>query len=247
MNSIQTLSVQLLRNSVYFELMTDLKSLMVGVLPANPKTDELLNQFDAVYGEMDEAMRVDMGSILTEKIRVADDLRGTTWKAMNLCIDAHLNSPNAAEMESAKVVRRIFDVYGDYRKLSYDAESNNGRNLIQDLEKPENTNHVKRVKLTSWVGAYKEQLQEFKTLQNDRDSEATLKVSGNVRAIREKMDPLYRDLINMVNAYVAIGLATPEIETFIAQFNQKIKRYNTTLAASQGRKNGKGDSVELPE
>lgn len=236
MNFVNSISLTYLRNSEYFELITDLKTGITGIFPESTVTTNLMTRFNAVYNELDEATRVDRGSVLTEKVQAADEERGRTWRAMDLMVDAHLHSPVPEEVESAKIIRRIFDVYGDFRKRSFDSESSEARNLIQDLEKNQNTEHVSRIRLNTWLPLYKSQQENFKSLQNTRDTESGYKSSGDVKAVREKMSPIYREITDLVNSYVRIGMATPEIENFIVVMNQKIKRYNDTLAVREGRK-----------
>lgn len=235
MQTVNSITLSLLRNSEYFELITDFKNMIPGVLPSNPTVDKVLADFEAAFQTMDEAMRIDLGSIFTARLSSEDEKRGNTWKAMDLMIEAHLYSPIQEEVDSARHIRRVFDVYGDYRKRSYNEESNDGRNLVQDLEKPKNVGHTQTIKIDNWVPLYKAQLEDFKTLQNERDNENAFKSSGDVRAVRVVMDPLYREIINKVNSVVALGMTTPELENFIALFNQKIKVYNDTLAMRAGR------------
>ena len=246
MNTINHVSLTDLRNNEYFNLIFDLKTLLPGVIPSNPKTDEVLAGFEELYTELDTVSNVDPGSILTEKVQAADTDRGNTWKAMDLMIDAHLYSPIPKEVESAKVLRRVFDVYGDFRRKTYVAESGDAKNLIQDLEKQKNEEHVQRVKLSRWVPIYKTQQSTFEALQNERDVESGYKSSGNVKAVRIKMDPMYREIINLVNSFINIGMASPEMENFVIVMNQKIKRYNDLLAIRQGRNEKEEDSV-VPE
>ena len=161
MKLVNSISLTYLRNSEYFELITDLKTGITGIFPETTVTTGLMTRFNAVYNELDEATRVDRGSILTEKVQAADEERGTTWRAMDLMVDAHLHSPVPEEVESAKIIRRIFDVYGDFRKRSFDSESSEARNLIQDMEKTPNTEHVIRIRLNTWLPLYKSQQENY--------------------------------------------------------------------------------------
>lgn len=246
MTFVNSISLSKLRNSEYFELVTDLKTGITGVLPESTVTTDLMARFNSMYTQLDEVTRVDRGSVLTEKVQNADAERGTTWRAMDLLVDAHLHSPVPEEVESAKIIRRVFDVYGDFRKRPYDGESSLSRNLIQDLEKQKNQEHVLRIRLDTWLPIYKNQQDSFKDLQNQRDIESGLKTSGDVREVRIMMDPLYLEVIDTVNSFVRVGMATPEIENFVVVMNEKIKRYNDLLAIRQGRNEKEEDSV-VPE
>lgn len=225
------------RNSEYFELVTDLKTMISGVLPSSPSVDKVLAKFETSYQDMDTVMRLGRGSALTPMLKVKDKDRGNIWKGMNLIIDAHLLSSVKEKVESALKLRRVFDVYGDFRNHSYNEESNDGRNLVQDLEKPKNATHCVTINLDDWVPLYKSQLESFKALQNERNNELAFKENGDVRAIRMQMDPVYHEIINKVNAFVELGMETPEIENFVRLFNSKLKVYEDTLAIRQGKRN----------
>jgi hypothetical protein len=75
---------------------------------------------------------------------------------------------------------------------------------VQDLEKPKNIADCVLIKIDSWVPLYKSQLESFKALQNERNSEQAFKASGDVRTIRTQMDSVYRNIIEKVNAFVEL-------------------------------------------
>jgi hypothetical protein len=75
----------------------------------------------------------------------------------------------------------------------------------------------------------------FKAKQNERDTELANKSSGNAKVIRLEIDPLYKLMVERVNALVSLNMQTPEIENFIMELNQKIKTMELTLAAREGR------------
>ena len=75
----------------------------------------------------------------------------------------------------------------------------------------------------------------FKAKQNERDTEPANKNSGNVKAVRVEIDPLYELMVERVNALVSLNMQTPEIENFVIELNQKIKTLETTLAMRESR------------
>nr|WP_319997365.1 DUF6261 family protein [uncultured Draconibacterium sp.] len=84
----------------------------------------------------------------------------------------------------------------------------------------------------------------FKAKQNERDTELANKNSGNVKAVRLEIDPLYELMVERVNALVSLNMQTPEIENFVIELNQKIKTLETTLAMREGRNDN--DEEEPP-
>lgn len=234
-----------LRNGEYFQFMTDVKDLIVGITPAVLNVEEEFPEFEAAYNKLDEELRVDQGSVFTEKLQTQDGLRDNTWSALNERVKATLICPIAKEVEAAKTLKRVFDLYGNIRYLSYNEETAACSNLTDDLDKEENAAHCATIGVTKWVNALKTQNVDFKDLQNQRDTEATTKNSGNVKEARLLLDPFYEEIANRVNAMVTLKMVTPEIETFIKEVNQKIKYYEDTLAARAGKKDG-ADEEEPP-
>lgn len=245
MEQVTDFSLSRLPNSEYFELLTDFKELLPGVLPTNATVDEVMIPFNTAFEQLDAVMSVGRSSAFTERIRVADQTRGNTWKAMDLVVDACLLSPVEREVESAMAIRRVFDVYGDFRRRSYEAESNDGRNLVKNLEKEANSAHCARIHINNWVSIYKSQIEEVKSLITQRDTEKAYKASGDVKAVRVLMDPLYKAIIKLINAYITTGVTSPEMEKFVFVYNQKLKRYSDTLAMREG--NNRDGDPEIPD
>lgn len=236
-----------LRNGEYFQFITDLKDLITTFTPTALNVEEEYAEFEVAYAKLDEELNTDKGSKFTEMLYTQDSLRDNTWTALNERVKATLMCPIAKEVEAAKNIKRIFDLYGNIRKLSYNEETAACTNLSTDLDKAENAADCATIGITKWANALKKINIDFKAVQNQRDTESSNKNSGNVKEVRLVLDPLYEEIINRVNAMVTLKMATPEIETFVKEVNQKIKVYETTLAARQGRNDsGNDDEIVLP-
>ena len=78
--------------------------------------------------------------------------------------------------------------------MSYNEESAAISNLVDDLEAPANAPHCATTNIAGWVTLLKEQNNSFQTLLNDRNSEYANKNSGDVRAARLIIDPVYEKM-----------------------------------------------------
>lgn len=237
MIKILTLVLYKLRNGEYFQFMTDFKNLLQTLTPAAIHSEGEFADFNTALTKLDEELRVDQGSVLTEKIQNLDTDRDNTWRAIDMRIDATLLCTIDEEMEAAKSLRRVFDLYGDIRRITYNEETAGLTNLIGDLTKPKNAAFVTTCGLDSWVSHLNDLNVEFKAKQNERDTEQANKNSGNGKVVRTVIDPLYEKMVERVNALVSLNMQTPEIENFIIELNQKIKTLENTLAAREGRSN----------
>ena len=234
-----------LRNGEYFQFMSDFKSLLVILTPAAIHSEAEFADFDAALTKLDDELRVDQGTVLTEQLQSIDLDRDNIWRAIDMRIDATLLCSIPEEVEAAKSLRRVFDLYGDIRRISYNEETAGLTNIGGDLAKPKNAGFVATCGLDNWVNHLNSLNVAFKDKQNERDTVLANKNSGNAKVVRLEIDPLYELMVERVNALVSLNMQTPEIENFIIELNQKIKTLENTIAIREGRKDS-GEEEEPP-
>lgn len=245
--NISKLSLNKLRNGEYFQLMSDFKDLLQTLSPAAIHSDAEFAAFNTALDKLDQELRVDQGSVLTGELLNLDEDRDNLWRAIDMRISATLLCTINKEVEAAKRLRRVFDLYGDIRRISYNEETAAMTNLTGDLAKPENVGFVTSCGLDKWVSRLTELNVTFKTKQNERDTEQANKNSGNCKVVRTEMDPLYTKMVERVNALVSLNMQTPEIENFIVELNQKIKTQENTLATREGRRGKDNEEPPAPD
>lgn len=243
MIKILNLLLYKLRNGEYFQYMSDFKTLLVALMPATIHSEAEFADFDAGLTKLDDELRVDQGTVLTEQVQNLDQDRDNVWRAIDMRINATLLCTIPEEVEAAKSLRRLFDLYGDVRRVSYNEQTAGLTNLGSDLALRENAEFVATCGLGTWVTHLNDLNVAFKAKQNERDTLLANKNSGNARAVRLEIDPLYELLVERVNAMVSLNMQTPEIENFIIELNQKIKTLENTIAIREGR----SDSGEVVE
>ena len=235
MDAIQTIYLARMRNNEHYQFMSDVSKAITNATPAALQLDSVFPDFDAALARLNSSLLVDQGSVKTEQITEMDVTRDRTWSALNERVKSSLLSPIAAEVDSAKALKRVFDLYGNVRNLSYNEESAAITNLIEDLEKAQNTAHCATMGITNWVAALKQQNLDFQALLDSRNVELANKDSGDVKAIREEIDPIYQKIAGRIDAQVTLELTTAVTEAFIKELNQRIKYYNETITARAGR------------
>ena len=235
MQKIEIIALTRLRNNEHFQFMTDVDHLITMSQPAELGIEQLYPAFKTTFTAEDAAMRAEFGSLKSKSIEELDHLRDQTWNAILLRVKAAQLSPFTNEAESAEVIMRIIDRYGDIRAISYNEETTGITNLVTDLLLPANTEHLNKVAIQRWVPELKSQNEQFQTVFNERNVELSGRVSGDVKAIRVQIDPIYEKLIERINATIVMEVAKPAAINFVSQLNEKIKYYKTTLAARSGR------------
>ncbi len=235
MTRINSISPYGLRNNEHFQFMTEVDQLVTAVPAGLLPVDEVYPGFKEALTAEDDALRVEQGSLKTKTRNEIDVRRDSIWSACRGRVEATLSSPIAEEAESAKVLMRIFDLYGNVRRMGKAEETSALTNLVVDLLLPANEEHLNRVGIQTWVVALKNENDQFKAVTQERVTEVAGRESADVRAIRLIVDPIYQELVDTVNAAIILKQATPEAQTFVAELNVIIKSYKTILAARSGR------------
>lgn len=235
MQKIESIALSRMRNNEHFQFMTDVDTLITTSQPAELGIEKQYPTFKTTFTAEDASMRAEFGSLKSKSIDELDNLRDQTWQAILLRVKSAQLSPFANEAESAEVIIRIIDRYGDIRASSYNEETAGLTNLVTDLLLPANAEHLNKVAIQRWVPELKSQNEQFQTTFNERNTELSDRISGDVKAIRLQIDPIYEKIVEKINASVVMEVAKPVALTFISELNEKIKYYKTTLSSRTGR------------
>lgn len=235
MEQINSIRLHSLRNNEHFQFMTDVKTGIETATPVALGLEPVFPGFKKKYNRLNAVLLVDRGSTKTEKINISDEKRDRYWSAVGGRLRATLLCPFAEEVEAAKALKRIFDLYGNVREMSYNEETAALTNLVEDYGKPENAVHCETVGITHWIAALKQENNNTQALINERNAELAGKDSGDVKAERAEIDPEYEKIVDRLNAMATLEMASPEAQDFIRQLNQRIKYYNNTLSMREGR------------
>lgn len=245
MNRIEILNLTKLHNNEHYQFMTDVDALILKCVASELGINDTYPLFKQALTAEESALRAENGSSRSEALAALDVNRDQTTNAISLRVKSALLSPIADEVASAKALQRIIDQYGDVRSLPYNEESAALTNMVNDLQKPENSVHLEKVCIQTWVPILKQENDDFIALFNERNEELSGRDSGNVRAARLKLDPLYREMMDTINASFIVKLAKPIAASFVSQLNEKIKYYETSLATRRSNKkdDGKTDTT----
>jgi len=237
MEKIEEVALSRFRNNEHFQYLTEVDRLVNANQVSALNLDSIYPEFKNLLNKEDNAMRTELGSIRSKTIEKFDALRDNSWKAIYLRVKANELSPIAAEVESAQIIKRAFDLYGDVRSLSYNEESAAINNLTNDLMQQPRWDHVTRLGLQQWVAELRSANDQFQSNFNLRSTEFSGRESGNVRAIRLQIDPIYSRMVNRINASIELNIASYQVDNFTKELNEKIRYYqirvNTRTASGK--------------
>lgn len=233
MNKLEHFFTGSLRNAEHFQFMTEFKTAVVSYKAETLGVKDLLPPFQAALDKENIALKIEQGSAKSEVALSLDVYRDQIWKSGWLRIESALLSPLPQEVDSAIVLKRIFEVYGDIRRHPVNQESGEMTNLVSDLLKPENAKHLQQVHLDKIIPELKKANDQYIQVVSDRNVELSSRESGNTKAARMEVDPLYDLIVESINASIILKTAKPETAKFVEEHNQRVKVYQATLAARE--------------
>ncbi|MDR2362632.1 MAG: DUF6261 family protein [Prevotellaceae bacterium] len=223
MKKILTARLVHYRNEAHCEYMITFRSRVSADADILELLETELPPFDAKLAQEKALIDTMRKSDYTRLIATTDKLIDKTVVGMREIVNAQLRNPNAAIVEAAISLKNRFDAYGRIEKKPYEEEQLAVDLLIADLNGAYATK-VTSTGLSGWVmelQLYKTRFESYFAL---RQAEISRRPEGKLSDVRKEIDPLYRQLVEKVDAASLIG--TLNADAFITVLNTDITYFN---------------------
>ena len=271
---IHPISVSLLNNAEYLNLMRRFRALIPAGTPGQGGTEEderpgelaltdintqvgitdgELEAFDADVEKLGDVVSQSRVSDETAQMAEADKERDDLIVYFNAQVSNERKSPIEAKRTAAIGLYNVTKVYVGIQKLAGQQETQQVNGLLQDLAKEENTARVEALNLTEVVEAIRTANRKYESLTAARTNARAAVTLENSKTIRARLDELFDDMLTISFVY-SVAYPTADTATFIAQTNALIDEvkaaYNQRRGiASAGKDEGgssDGGSEERP-
>jgi len=236
MNKIEAVKLRTLDNEEHFQFMTGFDSLITCHPTAIMGSEVIYGIFKNTLMAEDLAYRIEQGSSAAQTLDRLDKLRDRTWNAIRLRVKATLQSPFKGEADSALIIFKIINRYGDVCSFTYSEQCLAIENITNDLLFPAIGLHAENIGISDWIKELKYQNKKFTDTFNTINSEFVGRESTDVKAVRTLIDPVYHQMIARINAMIILEFASPEIMEFAQKLNELIKYYYNPLIDGKTRR-----------
>ena len=204
MKKIKQLDFSHFRNNEHGQFHKVIRDELMNNTPVKTAVIKFANSYvDAIATEL-LAIEVEEGSQHTTLIENSDLFRDQLYRSFVLHIKSCLISFDPTVQEAASRILRIVNQVGDMRKQPYNEESGTLTSLINQLE----NNYTSDITLCNAVlhlAKLEEANNSFIADFGTRSTEASLRISGDVRAARAVVDPIFKDICSVINAMVLLN------------------------------------------
>jgi hypothetical protein len=162
-------------------------------------------------------------SLLTERIKAEDNRIDRIVVSINAAITSALHHFNPEIVNAAKILRERMKNFGTIIAKAYEGESAIIQLLLRDLQgylAPQ----VNTVGITDRVAELADAEALFTQLFAERNAQIASRLQMTLKEIHTLIEPLYRNIIATINAYITINTDTVCVE-FINELNEQIKYF----------------------
>jgi hypothetical protein len=223
-----------LRNEEHYQLLTEFKGLVMIYKPEVLDIQALFATFLVLYGQEGEALNKIIKSVFTQQLSEADLLRDNTMYAFRKSIKGFIDHFVAEKRKAAASIQVVLDRYKQMEVKPYDQQTASTNALLGELNgslAPD----IKILNQDEWVVEVKRTNDGFDTLMKSRDSQEAAKTALRMKQVRAEIDKCVSSMIDRLDALILINGETV-YTPFVNELNQRIARFNTTMAIRKGRK-----------
>lgn len=180
--------------------------------------------YDAVYTKLTYSGK-------GKEVAAADKERDAAFSSIKAFLNGYRKLPFAANHTDAEALYAIFKQFGlNLDTLSYSAQTAQLKKLIEELEKPENTQRIENLTITTAFNDLKTKHQAFETVFAEQaEANADLRTIASASSTRKELEQRLRSYFSLITAMKDM----PDWSKLYYDLNEIVKAAkNSTLSAN---------------
>jgi len=168
------------------------------VITAHP----LLTELKLKYADYDAVYTKQIYSGKGKDVADLDRERDLAYSSLKAFLNGYRKLPSAANQQSAEDLYQIFRQFGlDLDRLSYSSQTAQMKKLIEELEKPENTQKISTLSLTVAFGEMKDKQLAFEVIFAEQaGANADLRNQKTASGIRRDLEKTLKSFLGLLTA-----------------------------------------------
>ena len=163
-----------------------------------------------------------------------DRVRDRAYRSLQLLIDLHLHSDDAALRASAERLAEVMARYPKMLQVNYDKESGMVKNLITDLRTADLGAHVTKLAAKPYIDRLEKANTAFDQRFRSRLKSAVPSGTFDIKALRAATDKALAAVIRRMDSLDDLEPTTPKLAALITQYNALVDKKRSTLAHRAG-------------
>ena len=198
------------------------------------KLDTMLVPLQKAFEKEDEALNLPRKKEGTKELRELDKARNKAYRSLKFAIKLHLNSEEENNRKAAEKLSEVMSRYPGLQRANYDKKSGMIKNLVSDLYGTDILEHVKLLKIKSYVDRLSNNNKLFDELYRSRLKSSIPTGAFDVKALRAETDAALNDVLRRIDSLDDLEPETPNLEELIKHYNALVEKKHFTLSHRAG-------------
>lgn len=198
------------------------------------KLEPVLIPLQKAFEEEDVALNLPRQEEGTKELEELDRVRDRAYRSLQLLIDLHLHSDDAALRASAERLAEVMARYPKMLQVNYDKESGMVKNLVTDLRTADLRAHVTKLAAKPYIDRLEKANTAFDQRFRSRLKSAVPTGTFDIKALRAATDKALNAVIRRMDSLDDLEPGTPKLAELIKQYNALVDKKRSTLAHRAG-------------
>ena len=230
--SIKTISLTSLQNMEHYQFAGHVLAMCE---EANiEKLNPLIAPLQKAFNDEDKALNLPRQEEGTKELEELDRERDTAYRSLQLLIDLHLHSDDAAMRRSAERLSEVMSRYPKLASANYDKESGMVKNLVTDLRANAIDAHVAKLAAKPYITRLDVANDSFDRLYRSRLKGAIPSGAFDIKALRAATDKALNAVVRRMDSLDDLAPDTLKLPELIKQYNALVDKRRKTLAHRSG-------------
>lgn len=228
---IKTINKAQLQNMEHFQFAGHVLAMCreAGIAKLNP----VLAPLQKAIEEEDKALNLPRQEEGTKELEALDRVRDTAYRSLQLLIDLHLHSDDAAMRTSAERLSEVLARYPRMLQVNYDKESGMVKNLITDLRTAALAAHVAKLAAKPYIDRLEKANTAFDQRYRSRLKSAVPSGIFDIKALRAATDKALNAVVRRMDSLDDLE-PSAGLTALIMQYNALVEKRRATLSHRSG-------------
>lgn len=228
---IKTINKAQLQNMEHFQFAGHVLAMCreAGIAKLNP----VLAPLQKAIEEEDKALNLPRQEEGTKELEALDRVRDTAYRSLQLLIDLHLHSDDAAMRTSAERLSEVLARYPRMLQVNYDKESGMVKNLVADLRAAALTAHVAKLAAKPYIDRLEKANTAFDQRYRSRLKSAVPSGIFDIKALRAATDKALNAVVRRMDSLDDLE-PSAALTALIMQYNALVEKRRATLSHRSG-------------
>ena len=181
--------------------------------------------YDSVYAKLTYSGK-------GKEVATADKERDVAFSNMKAFLNGYRKLTSVANYQDAEALYKVFQTFGlDLDRLSYSAETAQLKKLIEELEKPENTQRLTNLALATAFTELKTKHTDFEILfAQQAEANGDLRQIASASSTRKELEQVLRSYLNLITAMKDV----PDWTKLYHDLNEIVKAAKNSSLSTNG-------------